>query len=163
MHKIKIIAVGKIKERPLTELFGEYIKRLGRYCSLDIIEVLDESVSAHENAADIQKHLRAEADRLLERLRSVARIGAYKIALDIKGHSLDSINFASKLNYLVDHFQEIIFIIGGSHGLHNNVLSYADYTFSMSELTFPHQLARLILVEQIYRAYKIIGNETYHK
>ena len=159
MYKIKIVAVGKIKERPLGDMIGEYVKRLKKYCTIDIIEVADESVSARESDAGIRRSQLVEAGRILERRLA----GGYAIALDMGGQSTNSIEFSQKLNYLADHYPEIVFFIGGSHGLHQDVLTRADNIWSMSELTFPHQLARLILVEQIYRAFKIINNETYHK
>ena len=159
MQKIKILAVGKIKERALSELIGEYVKRLGRYCSIEIVEVADESIAARESEAEVRMHLLAEAGRVLERRRT----GSYAVALDMRGNPLNSIEFSDKLNSLIGRYSEIEFIIGGSHGLHPDMTAHADYVFSMSELTFPHQLARLILLEQLYRAFKIIGNETYHK
>ena len=159
MLKINIVAVGKIKERALSMMIGEYSKRLGRYCALRIIEAPDESVSARESEASIQRHLSDEAGRVLGLLRA----DAYIVALDIKGNPIDSIGLAQKLGALAGRYPEITFIIGGSHGLHPDVLSRSDYVLSMSELTFPHQLARLILLEQLYRSFKIINNETYHK
>ncbi|MCL2057920.1 MAG: 23S rRNA (pseudouridine(1915)-N(3))-methyltransferase RlmH [Oscillospiraceae bacterium] len=157
--KIKIVAVGKIKERALSELIAEYVKRLGRYCSLEIVEVADESISARESGPGVMKFLHIEAGRVLERLRA----GSYAIALDMGGAVLDSVAFAGKLDALSGHYPEIAFIIGGSHGLHPDVLECADFVLSMSKLTFPHQLARLLVLEQLYRAFKIINNETYHK
>jgi 23S rRNA (pseudouridine1915-N3)-methyltransferase len=159
MLKIKIIAVGKIKEPALSELIAEYVKRLGKYCAIDIIEVPDESVSARESEAVITRRRLNEAERILERLRA----GAYVIALDIRGESPDSLELSKKIETLTGQYQEIIFIIGGSHGLHRDVLTRSKYILSMSNFTFPHQLARLILLEQLYRSFKILNNETYHK
>ena len=159
MLKIKIIAVGKLGEQALSALASEYAKRLGRYCSLEIAEVADERVSARDSEATILRRLSDEAGRVLERLRTEA----YVVALDIKGKSIDSVEFSQKINTLAGSYPEIIFIIGGSHGLHPDVLARSDYILSLSRLTFPHQLTRLILLEQLYRSFKIINNETYHK
>ena len=159
MLKIKIIAVGKLGERALSALTGEYAKRLGRYCSLDIIEVMDESVSARDSEALIIRRLSSEAGRVLERIRA----DAYVVALDIKGESIDSVELSKKINALAGLYPEVAFVIGGSHGLHPDVLTRSDYILSLSRLTFPHQLARLILLEQLYRSFKILNNETYHK
>jgi len=165
MLKIKVAAVGKLKEKALRDLTGEYIKRLGRYCSLEIIELDDESVPGRESAdpgasAAIAKCLKAESARILGRVAP----GAYVIALDMtSGAAPDSIGFAKLINELTGRVPEIVFVVGGSHGLHPDVLARADYALSMSKLTFTHQLARLILLEQLYRAFKIIGSEVYHK
>ena len=159
MLKIKIIAVGKIKETALTQVINEYIKRLGKYCALEIIEVRDESIAANNSESDIVKFTRMEADRLIAHIKP----GVYTIALDSKGDAPDSVVFAHKLESLTARLPEIHFIIGGSHGLHFTALRGADYIMSMSNMTFPHQLARLIFLEQLYRAFKIINNETYHK
>ena len=159
MLKVKIIAVGKIKERALAETASEYIKRLSKYCSLEITEVADESIPAHESEAVIQRRLSDEARRVLDRIKA----GAYVIALDMGGEMPDSVGFSNKLDALSGVHPVIIFIIGGSHGLHTDVLERADYVLSLSNLTFPHRLARLILLEQLYRAFKILNGETYHK
>ena len=159
MHKVKIIAVGRIKERALSMLIDEYTKRLGRYCAIEIIEIANESISARESDAGIIKHQLAEAERIMGRIRA----GSYVTALDMSGQSVNSIEFSQKLNTNTGKYVESIFIIGGSHGLHPDVLTHVNYTWSISELTFPHQLVRLILLEQLYRAFKIINNETYHK
>ena len=159
MLKIKIVAVGKIKERALSALIGEYTKRLGRYCSLEIIEVPDESIPARESEASIVKRISDEAGRVLARVRA----GAYIIALGIEGDSPDSEGLARKLNELAVQCPEIYFLIGGSHGLHPGILSRSDYILSLSRLTFPHQLSRLILLEQLYRSFKINNREIYHK
>ena len=160
MYRIKIVAVGKIKERALSELTGEYLKRLGRYCAVEIIEIANESVSARASDADIRNHQLAEADRILGRLRA----GEYIIALDMSGQALSSTGFAKKLESLAaGPYSCVVFVIGGSYGLHPDVLARADFIWSFSELTFPHLLARVLLLEQLYRANKIICNETYHK
>ena len=159
MLRIKIVAVGKLKERALTETADDYAKRLSRYCSIEIIEVADESISAHESNAVIVRRLGDEARRVLDRVKA----GAYVVALDMSGDAPDSVGFSKQLASLSGLYPEIVFIIGGSHGLHADVLARADYVLSLSKLTFPHRLARLILLEQLYRAFKIINGETYHK
>jgi len=159
MLKIKIAAVGKIKERALSELTGEYIKRLGRYCAPEVIEIPDEAVSARESGAGILRHTQAEAERILARVKAEP----YVVALDIKGAAPDSAAFAENLRSLALRYPAVTFVIGGSNGLHPSVIARADYIMSMSNMTFPHQLARLVLLEQLYRAFKIINNETYHK
>ena len=159
MQKYRVIAVGKLKEKALIALVGEYVKRLGRYCTLDIIELADESIPAGESEAGVRKSLHIEAGRIFEKLRA----GTYTIALDMSGKAPDSAGFAEMLQSLAIRGLEIEIIIGGSHGLHPEVLERADYIMSMSNLTFPHQLARLIILEQLYRAHKIMHNETYHK
>lgn len=159
MLKIKILAVGKLKERAFNDIADDYVKRLGRYCAPDVTELRDESVPAGAGGAEIVKILSAEAGRILDRIKA----DSYVIALDMTGGAPDSDGFASKIRALSGRYPELVFIIGGSHGLHPDVLKRADYVLSMSNMTFPHRLARLILLEQIYRAFKIINNETYHK
>ena len=145
---INIIAVGKLKEDYLRGAQKEYSKRLSRFCRLKIIEV-DEEGSLEKEAAGIRKALPA---------------GAHVIALAIEGKKYDSVGFARCLeNLMIGGKSSITFIIGGSDGLDKSILSEADTLLSMSDMTFPHQLARIILLEQIYRAFKIINNETYHK
>ena len=149
---MRIIAVGKLKERALAELAGEYAKRLGKYCSLDIVEIPDESVSARESDATAQKRVLEESRRIAGRLKA----DSYVIALDMRGRALDSGSFAESLRELTLRLPEAVFVIGGSHGLHQELLGRADFILSMSEMTFPHQLARVILLEQLFRAFKII-------
>ena len=153
------MAIGKIKERALSELNGEYIKRLGKYCALEIVELAEENITARESEGGIKRGLLAEAARIIDKLRP----GAYTVALDMGGDAPDSAGVAGMLRTVAIRHPEIIFIIGGSHGLHPDVLAKADYVLSMSNMTFPHQLARLILLEQLFRAFKINNNETYHK
>jgi len=159
MLRITVVAVGKIKSRALTELIGEYVVRLSKFCALTIIETPDEQISARDGEAEIIRRTLAEAGGILGRLRD----GAYIVALDMNGDAPDSLRMAKKLADASIRYPEIIFIVGGSHGLHPVVTKRADYILSMSNLTFPHQLARLILLEQLYRSFKINNNETYHK
>lgn len=157
---IKLITVGKIKEKYYKDAISEYSKRLTSYCKLNIIEVNDEKTK--EGASDNENEvvLRKEKDRILKHIND----SDYVIALAIDGKSMDSVEFANAINKLgINSVSNICFIIGGSLGLHNDVLSKANMRLSFSDMTFPHQLMRVILLEQIYRAYRIINNEPYHK
>ena len=157
---IKLITVGKIKEKYYKDAISEYSKRLTSYCKLNIIEVNDEKTK--EGASDNENEvvLRKEKDRILKHIND----SDYVIALAIDGKSMDSVEFANAINKLgINSVSNICFIIGGSLGLHNDVLNKANMRLSFSDMTFPHQLMRVILLEQIYRAYRIINNEPYHK
>ncbi|BAQ30324.1 23S rRNA (pseudouridine(1915)-N(3))-methyltransferase RlmH [Bifidobacterium scardovii] len=158
--QIDIVAVGKVKERYLRDAIDEYSKRLSRYCKLDIIEVADEKTPDHASEA-VERQIRGkEGERIAKHLRD----GAFVIALAIDGTMLTSEGLADKINQLglrgVSHIQ---LVIGGSIGLDDAILRRADYRLSFSKMTFPHQLMRVILLEQIYRAYKINAHEPYHK
>ncbi len=158
--KITLICVGKLKEKYLAQGVEEYIKRLGRYCTLEIIELADEKTpdNASEALEDIIKN--KEGERILKALKE----DSYCIALAIEGSMLSSEELASKIEGLgVSGRSHISLIIGGSLGLSREVLSRADYKLSFSKMTFPHQLMRMILLEQIYRAFRIINNQPYHK
>jgi len=158
--KITIIAVGKIKESYLKEGINEYIKRLRRFCNIDIIEVADQQAPESLSPAQEEQVRETEGESILKKIKP----GSTVIALDVRGISLDSVEFADKINnYAISGNSHITFIIGGSLGLHNNVLKAANERLSLSRMTFPHQLTRLILLEQIYRAFKIINGEPYHK
>ena len=150
--KITILCVGKIKEKFFTMAIEEYAKRLSRYCKLEIIEVADEKTD--ENASE------AEGERLLKQIKD----GAYVIALAINGKQLDSVELSQKIEKCgVMGCSHIVFVIGGSLGLDERILNRADYKLSFSNMTFPHQLMRVILLEQIYRSYRIMNGEPYHK
>ena len=158
--KITILAVGKIKEKFYTEAVNEFAKRLSKYCKLEIIEVKDEKTK--ENASEVEENLvkKTEADRILEKIPDSSKV----IALAIEGKELDSVGLANRLKeYQVSGSSNIVFIIGGSLGLHKSVMDRADMHLSFSSMTFPHQLMRVILLEQIYRSFRIINNEPYHK
>ena len=158
--KITILAVGKIKEKFYTDAVNEYVKRLSRYCKLNIVQVLDEKTD--ENSTENEKEIikKREAERILKNISE----DSYVITLEIKGRSLTSETFADKVESLgVSGVSHIVFIIGGSLGLHSSVSDRADFKLSFSEMTFPHQLMRVILLEQIYRSYRIINNQPYHK
>ena len=158
--KITILTVGKIKEKYLRDAIAEYSKRLSRYAKLEIIEVADEKTpdSASETVETNIKN--KEAERLLKYIRD----DAYLITLEIKGKQLTSEELAQKIDTLgVQGTSHIIFVIGGSLGLGEEVLKRSNYALSFSKMTFPHQLMRVILLEQIYRGFKINSNEPYHK
>ncbi len=158
--KITVITVGKIKEKYLKDAISEYSKRLSRYCKLEIVEVANEKTP--DNASEtVEKQIRKkEGDRIEKYIRE----DAYVIALAIEGKMLSSEEFSKKIGSLgVQGISHIIFIIGGSIGLDESILKKADFLLSFSKMTFPHQLMRVILLEQIYRGYRILSNEPYHK
>lgn len=158
--KITVIGVGKVKERFFEEAIKEYQKRLGRYCRLEIIQVGDEKTPDGAGLA-LEDQIR---DREGQRILSHIKDGAYVIALAIEGRMLDSEELAKKIENLgVKDTSHVIFVIGGSLGLSGQVMDRADYHLSFSKMTFPHQLMRVILLEQIYRACRILNHEPYHK
>ncbi len=157
---INIICVGKIKEKYFVDAIAEYSKRLSRYCKLQIIEVKDEMTPDGASEAIEEQIKRIEGERIISKIKP----NTYTIALAIDGKTYDSPALAKHISKLsVDGNSEINFIIGGSLGLHSSVLSMANEKLSFSPMTFPHQLMRVILLEQIYRSYRIINNEPYHK
>ena len=158
--KITVLTVGKIKEKYLRDAIAEYSKRLSRYAKLEIIEVADEKTP--DNASEtVETNIKnKEAERLLKYIRD----DAYLITLEIKGKQLTSEELAQKIDTLgVQGTSHIIFVIGGSLGLGEEVLKRSNYALSFSKMTFPHQMMRVVLLEQIYRAIKIMKNEPYHK
>lgn len=158
--RITIITVGKIKEKYLRDAISEYSKRLSKYCKMEIIEVADEKTP--ENASDtMNETIKAkEAERILKYLKE----DAYIITLEIQGKQLTSEELADKIEKLgIQGTRHLIFVIGGSLGLGKEVLEKSNYALSFSKMTFPHQLMRVILLEQIYRSYRIIKKEPYHK
>lgn len=158
--KITVLAVGKIKEKYFTGALAEYQKRLSRYCKLEIIEVADEKTPDRASERE-EQIIRAKEG---ERLRKYIKDGAYVIALAIEGKQASSEQFAEKIHELgLTGESHIIFLIGGSIGLDSSLLKRADELLSFSKMTFPHQLMRVILLEQIYRGYRIIHGEPYHK
>lgn len=158
--KITILAVGKVKESYFRDGIAEYLKRLSKYAKMEVIEVNDEKTP--DNASEKEELLikQKEGGRLLKSMKE----DAYTIALAIDGKKIDSVSFSDKIDKLgVSGTSHIQFVIGGSLGLADEVLKKADMKLSFSDMTFPHQLMRLILCEQIYRSYRIIHNEPYHK
>lgn len=160
MIKITLLTVGKIKEKYFAEAIKEYSKRLSRYCKLEIIEVADEKTPDNASKTMTEQIKNKEGDRLLRYIKS----GMYVISLALDGKTCSSTELASKIERLqVMGNANIAFIIGGSLGLSEAVLNASDEKISFSEMTFPHQLMRVILLEQIYRVFKINANEPYHK
>ena len=158
--KITLLTVGKIKEKYFTGAIEEYSKRLSRYCKLEIVEVADEKTPDKASEAEEVMINNKEG----ERLKKYISDNAYVITLAINGKMLDSVELSQKIEALgISGKSHIIFIIGGSLGLCNEILERADYSLSFSKMTFPHQLMRVILLEQIYRSYRILSNEPYHK
>ncbi len=157
---IRIIGVGKVKEKYFSEGIREYLKRLSRYTRIEVVEVEDEKAPETLSIAEVSIVKEREAAKIQKHLRS----GSYTVALAIEGQSFSSEAFAGKLQTLsVNGISQLDFIIGGSLGLDPALLKQADLLLSFSSFTFPHQLMRLILVEQIYRAFRIIKGEPYHK
>lgn len=155
-----ILCVGKIKEQFFTDAIGEYRKRLSRYGKTEVIEVPDEKTPDQASGALESQIKQREAERLLRHIKDAM----YVIALDLQGKEYDSVSFASHLgDIMLQGNSHIVFVIGGSLGLHPSVLQRADERICFSKMTFPHQLMRVILLEQIYRANRIQRGEPYHK
>ena len=150
---IKIITVGNIKEKYLKDAIDEYLKRLRKYTNVEIIELKDEGL------VEIDKALALEGEKILKYINPKD----YIITMEIEGNELSSIEFAKKIENILITNSNITFIIGGSYGISEEVKKLSNYKLSFSKMTFPHQLFRVILLEQIYRAYKINNNESYHK
>lgn len=158
--KITIVCVGKVKESFYREAIDEYLKRLSRYCKTEILEVPDEKTPDNASAAEEMLIKKKEGDRILSKIKEDACV----ITLEIQGKKMDSPSFGQILEKAaVSGKSHIQFIIGGSLGLHEDVSKRADFKISFSDMTFPHQLMRVILCEQIYRGYRIINKEPYHK
>ena len=158
--KITVITVGKIKEKYLKDAIAEYSKRLSKYCKLEIVEVADEKTP--DNASEtVENQIRAkEGERILKYVKD----DAYVVTLEIKGRQVTSEELADRIETLgIQGKSHLVFVIGGSIGLGREVLRRSDYALSFSKMTFPHQLMRVILLEQIYRSYRIINGEPYHK
>ena len=158
--KITIVSVGKIKEKFYKDAIAEYEKRLSRYCKFQIVEVVDEKTPDKASLVEEEQIKEKEADRILSHIKE----DAFVVTLEISGKKLDSVSFANLLEQKGVHgVSHIQFVIGGSLGLHQKVSQRSDYKLSFSDMTFPHQLMRVILAEQIYRAYRIMSGEPYHK
>lgn len=158
--RITVLCVGKIKEKYFVQGIEEYAKRLSRYCKLDIIEVPDEKTPDNASEATELQIKRKEGDKLLKHIKD----GAYVMALAIEGKQHDSVQFARKIEILgINGDSHLIFVIGGSLGLDQRILDMAKEKISFSKMTFPHQMMRMILLEQVYRGYRIVNGEPYHK
>lgn len=157
---ITFVTVGKIKEKYFRDAVAEYQKRLSKYCRLDIIEIADEKTPDKASELLEDQIKRREAERILKNIKE----NVYCIALTIDGRKRDSVNLAEHIEQLgLCGKSNLVFVIGGSLGLHDSVIERADEKLSFSDMTFPHQLMRVILIEQIYRCYRIINGEPYHK
>ena len=158
--KITLITVGKIKEKYFTGAIEEYAKRLSRYCKLDLIEVPDEKTPDGASEGLELQIKEKEGERILQKIPD----GAFVVALAIDGKMLDSEELAGQMErWNVGGISHVVFLIGGSLGLAPTVLKRADYKLSFSKMTFPHQLMRVILLEQVYRSFRIRNHEPYHK
>ncbi len=157
---ITLVTVGKIKEKFYRDAVDEFVKRLSRYCKIRIVEVADENTPNNAPEAIEEQIKSKEGERILKNITDSMHV----IALAIEGKELSSVQFADKLNrFGIEGTSDICFVIGGSLGLSKEVYKRADELLSFSPMTFPHQLMRVILLEQIYRCYRIIHNEPYHK
>ena len=157
--KIKIYAIGKIKDFYKLGV-DEYVKRLSSYCKVEIIELKDESISDNPCDKEIKKVIELEGKRVLTLLKD----NEYLISLDLNQKEMGSVEFSKYLSQkLESNGASVSFVIGGSYGLSDELKNRANSSITLSKMTFPHQLARLVLLEQIYRAFKILNNETYHK
>ena len=159
MLTVNVICVGKLKEKFFKDAIDEYSKRLSRYCKLDITELPDEKIPNNPSEKQIQEIKEKECNKIIGHVKN----DSYIISLDLTGKQVSSEELSLKLDKLSLSTSHITFIIGGSLGLTNKVLSKSNSILSFSKMTFPHQLIRIFLLEQIYRAFKISAGETYHK
>lgn len=158
--QITILCVGKVKERFFTDAIQEYVKRMSRYAKVTIVEVTDEKTPEQASEAEQLAIKKKEGERLLAKMKD----NMYVVALDLQGKEYDSPRFSEHLSQcMLQGKSHIAFVIGGSLGIHSDVLNRADEKLCFSKFTFPHQLMRVILLEQLYRAYRIMNNEPYHK
>ena len=157
--KVTILCVGKIKEKFYTDAIAEYKKRMTRFCDFEIVEVPDEKIPDRVSQKESDMIKEREGEKLLARLKA----DSFVITLCIEGNTLSSTELAKTIRTAYNNTNHITFIIGGSLGLSDNVVKRADYKLSFSKMTFPHQLMRVILSEQVYRAFRIIYGEPYHK
>lgn len=158
--KITILAVGKLKEKYWKQAIAEYEKRLGAYSKIEIIEVPDEKAPENMSDKEVEQVKEKEGQRLLAKVKPQSTV----ITLEITGNMLTSEGLANELEIRMTRGQsDFTFIIGGSNGLHQDVLNRSDYALSFSKMTFPHQMMRVVLIEQVYRAFKIMRGEAYHK
>ena len=158
--KITIVSVGKLKEKYLKQGIAEYVKRLGPYAKVDVVEVPDEKAPENLSEAQMVEVKQKEGERILSKISQ----DTYVITLEIEGKQLTSEQLASRFDNLMTYgSSKIVFIIGGSLGISSQVQERSDYALSFSKMTFPHQMMRLMLLEQVYRSFKILKNEPYHK
>ncbi|SCT98013.1 MULTISPECIES: 23S rRNA (pseudouridine(1915)-N(3))-methyltransferase RlmH [Mammaliicoccus] len=158
--KITIITVGKLKEKYWKQAVDEYNKRLGAYTKTELIEVADEKAPDNMSDKDIEIVKEKEADRIMSKIKADSHV----ITLEIEGKMLTSEQLSKEIDNLMTRGNShITFIIGGSNGLHSKVLQRSNYALSFSKMTFPHQMMKVVLMEQVYRAFKIMRGEAYHK
>lgn len=158
--KITVLSVGTIKEKYFKDAIDEYSKRISKYAKVEFIKVNDEPIPDNASLKEEENIKIKEGEKILKALPS----NSYKIALDLNGEMLDSVELADKISDIFTHGNSnIIFIIGGSLGLSKDVIKAVDYKLCFSKMTFPHKLMQVILLEQVYRTFKINNNETYHK
>lgn len=157
MLKVKIVAVGKIKEKYFIDAISEYAKRLSRYNQFSVVEVKEENYVAEPNDSEKLEILKREGANIKKEL------SGYIVAMCIEGKKLSSVDLANTINKVTNTNSEITFVIGGSYGIDDSVKSMANLKLSISDMTFPHTLCRVLLVEQIYRAFSIINDGKYHK
>ncbi|AYU54117.1 23S rRNA (pseudouridine(1915)-N(3))-methyltransferase RlmH [Staphylococcus debuckii] len=158
--KITVLAVGKLKEKYWKQAIAEYQKRLGAYTKIEVIEVPDEKAPENMSHKEVEQVKQKEGQRLLAKIKPQSTV----ITLEIKGNMLTSEGLAKNLQQrMVQGQSDFTFVIGGSNGLHQDVLDRSNYALSFSKMTFPHQMMRVILLEQVYRAFKIMRGEAYHK
>ena len=158
--KITILAVGKLKEKYWKQAIAEYEKRLGAYSKIEMIEVPDEKAPETMSDKEIEQVKEKEGQRILAKIKPQATV----ITLEIQGKMLSSEGLAKELQQRMTQGQsDFVFVIGGSNGLHQDVLNRSNYALSFSKMTFPHQMMRVVLIEQVYRAFKIMRGEAYHK
>ena len=160
MISINIVCVGKIKEQYLKDAINEYAKRLSKFCNLSIIELQDEKLPAKINESIIQEIKQKEGRKIIEHIKKES----YIICLDLNGKEYTSTMFSNKIQQIaLNNSSNITFIIGGTLGISSEVLQYAKEKICFSKMTFPHQLIRIFLLEQLFRGFKIANNETYHR
>lgn len=159
MLNINIICIGKVKEKYLKEAISEYLKRLSKYCNLKIIELEDEKLPTKLYESNLNETKQKECKKIIDNIKK----DSYVICLDLKGKEMTSEEFSKRLETIaVNYNSTITFVIGGTLGLNDDVLKISNEKICFSKMTFPHQLIRLFLTEQIFRAFKIMKNETYH-
>ncbi len=156
---ITVVCVGKIKEKFFTDAISEYLKRLSRFAKTSVIEVRDEKIPENPSSKECDMVLEKEAESILSKIPK----SSYVISLCIEGDQLSSPALADKIKYLSMEHSHLTFIIGGSLGLHNKIKELSSLRLSFGKITLPHQLMRVVLLEQIYRSFKILANESYHK
>ena len=157
MIKVNIVAVGKVKEKYFQDGVNEYVKRLGRFCKVNVIEVKERNIVENPNSSEILEILKREGEDIKKELKG------YIVAMAIEGKKFSSVGFSNFINKIKDGFGEITFVIGGSYGIDESVKALAHEKISFSDMTFPHTLYRVMLVEQIYRAFTILEDGKYHK